>query len=358
MKLDFLRSLALFAFVTILSTDPHASPPQVFTPTGPNSSTARSPRQCIDSGDVAYNRETALAGFPIPSQLSLLGGCSPHPILEGWTPLKWPKYDGFRDVVFVSRALLSGHALYTIDCAGNAEPVTIPGLPGFYPEGVAPTGDGRVYLMSTVLWYLDADDVPHVVHGPDGTPFTWPGIVTDMVYDRVTNALIVLSSTIGTSGPCTPALHANAVVTKIPLDATGDNVVPPLSTYTFCVGENDSYVPRIARHPDGRLLFRVSRSDSPDVEVVWLDTRTMTPVWFCTQQLAPGSAFQWIHGKHVSAFSARHGGIVSVTQNIPCGPGCTPTATLRVYAEGSIGIGTPVCAWQNEGRSLFVDFVP
>lgn len=323
--------------------------------TDPHASNVRDPKPCFGPGDVAFSRFSG----PNAPDLELMRGCASIELNPAWAPLAWPKYDAFRRILLVSRELVSGYALYSIDCARNVEPFTIPeGVPGYYHTGVAPTGDGRIYLMSNVLFVIDANDMRHLVLAADGTPFQWPGVVSDLVYDGASNALILLSSTNGTAGPCTPIGQANAVVTKIPLNALGDQVAGPLASLTLCNGPHSTSVPRIARHVDGRLLLRIASSGSPDADVVWLDTATMSTHWFCTERLALGTAFLSTNGKSECAYSQAHGGVLDVTTNIPCGLGCTPMPILRVFAEGTSGFGVPLCAGQHDAPSQLVDLLP
>jgi hypothetical protein len=313
--------------------------------------------RCLRNGDIAYNRGPAVLPSSIPHQFCIFDGCPPHELV-GWTPHPWPKYDAWRDVVFLDKPLQpGGYQLHTLDaCSGEVTPF-VPQPPHF-AEGIAPVGDGRVYLLSGVLNYLDANDVLHPVIATDGNQFQWPqNFVSDMVYDALSNSLILLSSTNGTGGPCTPPSVANAVVTKIPLNAAGDQVIAPVTNVAFCAGDHNTSVPRIARHVDGRLLFRVGVQEVPNVEVVWLETVNMTTHWFCTELDNPGTGYQLTGGKSVSAYSAALGGILDVTHNSPCGPGCTSVSTLRFYAEGTISHGVPLCSWQDENRWLFVEFV-
>lgn len=314
----------------------------------------------VFDGGVAFNRTPSTGTTPTP-QLDLLAGCSPLPIEIGWAPRPFPKFDPFRNVVLASKPLIpSGYELRAIDELGHDTLFPAAGgTPGYSEGGVAPVGDGRIYLLaaSGFLTCFDANDTWHFVLNPAGQPYVFPyGVVTDVVYDSASNALIVLQSTIGTAGACTPSGYANAVVTKIQLDPAGAAVVPPLGQFTFCLGLQNTAVPRIARHHDGRLLFRVGGSANPNsAEVYALDPVTMTTTWFCTQQLPPGSGWMNVGGSVEFAYSAVEGAVLGATVGVPCGLGCTQTATLRSYPEASIGTGVPVCSWQGEYRSQFVD---
>lgn len=352
---SFSWNLTVLALATALGLTPA---PQGSLPLGGHSPRTPSIHPYVFEGAVAFNREAATGTLP-PAQLDLLVGCDPDPIVIGWRPGPFPKWDPFRNVILASKPIPGGYELHAIDALGNDNLFPAGGgTPAFSSGGIAPVGDGRIYLLaaSGFLTCFDANDVWHFVLAPSGQPYVFPdGVVTDCVYDTTSNALIVLQSSSGTGGSCTPAQHANAVVTKIQLSSTGFAVVAPLTRLAFCSGLEDTYISRIARHPDGRLLLRVWAGYGADVVVYALNTLTLTTSWFCTQQSGPGSAWTSVYGRQESVYSNAEAALLGVTQNSPCGPGCTIIYTLRSYPEGSVGPGAPLCSWQGEYRAQFVD---
>ncbi len=296
------------------------------------------------SNDIACNRLPP-AGLPV--EFVLLRGCAPTPLLSGGDPYAWPKYDPMRRVLLVSLQRTAGYRLYAIDESGSILPFNPPGLPQYDPRGIAPVGDGRIYFTanSALLSYIDANDAPHVVLDWNGVPYINQDAVTDIVHDDISHSLILLSSTSGMS---------HAVVSKLELNTAGDRLLGPPVRYAFNSPGNTS-VPRIARHPDGRLLLRVFDTvPTPNgtLQVEWLDTIAMAVHPFCTPTLNPQTAF-----RNECAYSAALGGVIGITTNIPCGQGCTPVDTLRVFPEGHVGPGISVCSWSNQLRQRFVEFV-
>lgn len=303
------------------------------------------------SNDIACNRFPP-AGLPV--EFGTARSCSPSPLLTGWEPLPWPKFDPLRRIILVSQSMGAGYGLHAIDESGAIAPFNPPGLPPFDHRGIAPVGDGRIYFIASVgpLSSIDINDSPHAVLDWNGVPYINQDPVTDFVYDRFSQSLILLSSTSGTGGPCTTPNHSNAVVSKLALNSAGDRLLGPPVRYVFCSTGNTS-VPRITRHPDGRLLFHVSNSaSSVGAQVVSLDTTTMTVSPFCTVAPAPGSAFL---DTPECAYSTELGGILAVIQ-IPCFF-CPTNYSLRLFPQGYVGAGIPLCSWSGEYRHRFVEFL-
>jgi hypothetical protein len=128
----------------------------------------------------------------------------------------------------------------------------------------APTGDGRIYLLSGVgtMAYLDADDVRHFLYDTDGvTPFGMVGIITNqhMIYDPGTNSLILAHWGLATQ------------VYKIPLSPDGTRVAGPPITTEFDAFDAEADEPMgISAGPNGKVFIKIRAASNEPGQLMFL----------------------------------------------------------------------------------------
>lgn len=218
--------------------------------------------------------------------------------------------------------------LYAADAAGN---VTDLGVAAGNYDGLASTGDGRVYMLkplsATPFVYLDAVNNLSTLFDSAGTaPFQLVGSGTQlrtMIYDAPTNALFV-GATPAYSCPGGPS--GLITVYKLPLSADGARVAAPAACVQFGVTFSGVSV-GMSRLPDGDILVA---SDN--------NTTVLTPRFF---RINPATfvASAYASNNNVGAALTLSGSYCSALGKAIgfYGPG-----GLVAFSDGEAGAGTPV----------------
>jgi hypothetical protein len=147
-----------------------------------------------------------------------------------------------------------------VDPAGNVTTMANPWTPGSTLATWAPTGDGRIYMVTNGLGhfgYLDASGVGHDLFDTDGvTPFVFTYGATNrenLIYDIGTNSLFLVH------------FGAATEVTKVPLSNDGTQLAAPMETVTF-----DAFPPTadepmgLSAGPNGTLFIKIDTNSNAD----------------------------------------------------------------------------------------------
>ncbi len=201
-------------------------------------------------------------------------------------------YDPWRDRLLVYYGFGAGNPpeLWAFDAAGGGTPM---GLSQQGVEGLAATGDGRVYFVTAggfgadahVVRWIDAAGAEHTLLDATGTaplelcPLSQPPSLDAMFYEAATQALYISART----GYCTcPGGNPAALpVYQLPLSADGTRLSGPIRCADFDVdgtaGLNSEACAGISRLPDGDLLVIVdTASFGLEAHLLRLDPTTMT----------------------------------------------------------------------------------
>lgn len=218
--------------------------------------------------------------------------------------------------------------LHTSDAAGNLTDLGV--ATGNY-DGIAPTGDGRIYMLkplsATPFVYLDAVNNLSTLFDSTGTaPFQLVGSgnqLKTMIHDPSTNALLVGATP---SYPCPGGVGGLITVYKLQLSADGSRVVAPPACIQFGVTFSGVSV-GMSRLPDGDILVVADNN-----------TTVLTPRFF---RIDPATfvASAYASNNNVGAALTLSGSYCSALGKAVgfYGPG-----GLVAFSDGESGSGTPV----------------
>ena len=184
-------------------------------------------------------------------------------------------YDPWRDRI-VTMPDTNSDLFRLVDSTGTVTTMANPWTHGFTLATWAPTGDGRIYMVTNGLGYygyLDAAGVGHDLFDTDGvTPFFFTYGATsleNLIYDKGTNSLFLVH------------YGAATEVTKVQLSKDGTHLAAPMVTVTF-----DAFPPTadepmgLSAGPNGTLFIKIDTNSNAD----GLRMFTVDPV---TLQFAP-----------------------------------------------------------------------
>lgn len=218
--------------------------------------------------------------------------------------------------------------LYAADAAGN---ITDLGVATGNYDGLAPTGDGRIYMLkptsATPFVYLDAvNNLSTLLDSAGAAPFQLVGSGTQlrtMIYDPPTNALFVGATP---SYSCPGGVSGLISVYKLQLSADGSRVVAPAACIQFGITFSGVSV-GMSRLPDGGLLVVTDNN-----------TTVLTPRYF---RINPATfvASTYASNNNVGAALTLAGSYCSALGKAVgfYGPG-----GLVAFSDGESGAGTPV----------------
>ena len=315
------RPLAALVAATILATAP-ASAQSGFTP---GELILYSPAiQNISSDGGAILRID-----PVTGTTSML--------LDLWTAQQSPAsiaYDAYRDrLVFVGSFPTVSDPLdaYLLDGFGNT---TSLGLQNLGLHCITPASGGRIYLRrssaTTPFQYLDASNNLHTLMDSSGSQ---PWTPTDpnvhrMIYDPGTNALFLAMqshSLWGCSGQ-TP----NVSVQRVELSVDGSRVTGVTGCVEVVVDPAGGNRPvGFSRAPGGQLLLVVddnSNFQHPRMNLI-------DPVSLAVTPFASNGPYTGAAATSAGCYSTTRGQAVVLD---------TFSDTLRFYAQGEVGAGTPL----------------
>ncbi len=184
-------------------------------------------------------------------------------------------YDPWRDRL-VTMPDTNSDLFRLVDTAGNVMTMANPWTHNHTLATWAPTGDGRIYMVTSGLGYfgyIDASGVGHDLYDTDGTtPFFFTYGATNrenLIYDIGTNSLFLVH------------FGAATEVTKVQLSNDGTQLATPMETVTF-----DAFPPTadepmgLSAGPLGTLFIKIDTNSNAD----GLRMFTVDPV---TLQFAP-----------------------------------------------------------------------
>ena len=245
--------------------------------------------------------------------------------------VSWPTiaFDPYRDRLLLSARIGGIGGLWAVDAAGNAVNL-IDNDAGY--RGIAPTGDGRVYLSSaavgetTQIRWLDAGDVEHVLLDVGGAqPFSFDpmsGIQpVELVFDGVGGNLIATSSE--GQYPCPGGAPQGGLnLRRLPLTAAGDRLAAAPTCVQHQPSLKTNHLHGTTPGPDGWIAVGTwGSSGATGSEVFLLDPATL--------QVAPYSGAS--PSPHSVVYSRTRGRAVVLN---------TGLNTLSLYGPGETGFGT------------------
>ncbi|MFO0874023.1 MAG: hypothetical protein U0575_08645 [Phycisphaerales bacterium] len=226
-------------------------------------------------------------------------------------------YDPFRKRIV---AKLGGMSVDLRLIDANGAIATLPTSFDQSPRDLAPTGDGRIYLLgSTKIGWIDGAGQTHDlldVNGVNVFAITLGGQSGTMIYDASSNALVVADS-----------LDPETRVRRIPLSVDGTRVAGAI-VQTTVVGSNDGSEEPVglSARSVGDLLLTIddnSNSTQPRMQLVAPATLATTPFAF--------SGYQGVGGETAGCYSnVTNAAIMLDTLN----------DVLRAYAQGQSGGGS------------------
>jgi hypothetical protein len=245
-------------------------------------------------------------------------------------------YDSYRQRVLFCGAVdfQSPTELSLLDGAGTVTPM---GLPGGSYSGMAPTGDGRVYLRrhsdaSAPFQYIDAANQLHKLMDAAGTsPFFVPGVFgypfRGMIYDAGENALFLAVGD-GPQWVCSGGDVDSMNVYKLPLSADGTRVTGPVTCnqYDVAVGDDQEKPVGWSRGPGGKLMLVVDTNSNQEMErMLLVDPVTLAITPYAANGYAGAAA------TNGGTYSSVLGKAVILD---------TGGDVLRAFAQGETGAGT------------------
>lgn len=282
-------------------------------------------------------------------------------------------YDPWRDRLVTSGQLQSGESgLWAVDASGNPTLLDPDGQGGSLSSsgylGIAPTGDGRIYLSSQkstqrkeIRW-LDAAGAMHVLLDETGLqPFSWdttfgsPSV--NLVWDAPSRSLIA-GLTEG-SYPCTPG-GDGLNFWRVPLSLDGTRVAGPLECASYVASPTkQDWLRGFSRGPAGEILFGVWNNGGLDTRLVLLDPSTLA---FQTYSGAPGGQSPAVYSRTRGLAAVLDTGNDTIAWYGPgtAAPGSV-FATSGVSPSGSsseaIGWTEIDGAWSNAGLTTATDAI-
>lgn len=295
-------------------------------------------------------------------------------LLAGLGAVEYPTlaFDPFRDRLLLSATIGAIGGLWAVDAAGAAQNLLTNGVNGSGPaqgyRGIAPAGDGRVYLSSSkpgerafVQW-IDATGALHTLLDETGaTPFAFDDALgsytVELLYHAPTNSLVAATSP--GELPC-PTGSAGINLYRLPISADGSRLSAP----ALCVRHQASPSPTepdqlqgsLSHGPDGMVLFGVWNNGGLFSQAALLDPATMQSSLFSSASPSP----------HATTFSRTRGRAVVLNTGLNTlayyGPG--QAAPGQVFATSGVsggGSGEKASlveingAWSNSGFTTFTD---
>ena len=205
-------------------------------------------------------------------------------------------YDPWRDRL-VTMPDTNSDLFRLVDAAGTVTTLANPWTHSNTLTTWAPTGDGRIYMVTNGLGYfgyVDASNVGHDLLDTDGvTPFFFTYGATNrenLIYDEGTNSLFLIH------------FGAATEVTKIPLSEDGTQLASPQECVTF-----DAFPPTadepmgLSAGPDGTLFIKIDTNSNAD----GLRMFTVDPV---TLQFAPYAIIghPFVAGNTAGTYNSTH----------------------------------------------------
>jgi hypothetical protein len=243
-------------------------------------------------------------------------------------------YDPFRDRIVAVGDLGSGMGVYAIDPAGLGSKLT-----STFPRGIAPTGDGRIYMIGGFSFavplfdrvgYVDAAGSLQFVLNQAGTAdfslSTGFEKALGLVYDQATNSLLTVTGP-GT-GACPGGSTGMVSVYRIPLNAQGNQVAGPLACAQFDVspGVSDEAPVGLSRGPAGSVILVVdNNSNDAFARILRIEPQTMAINPFAITGPYAGAA-----ATNAGCYSNLRNGTVILN---------TGTDKLHLFTAGSSGAG-------------------
>lgn len=221
---------------------------------------------------------------------------NPSPYVSSHTRIS---YDPHRDRLVI-RESTELTALVLVDSLGNtsALPFNWSTAPGGDPVIMwAPTGDGRIFLMTNAgrVAYIDAAGQGHDLYDTDGTtPFTFPFLTThkeDLIYDVGTNSLFLVH------------WGAATVVNKFPLSVDGTQLAAAPQTVTY-----DAFLPTadepmgVSAGPNGTIFIKIDTNSNADgVRMFTVDPATLAFADFAIM------SYPFVAGNVCGTYNSVHG---------------------------------------------------
>ncbi len=267
-------------------------------------------------------------------------------IFPNYSGADWMEYDAYRDAVVAFFAWeptgVFQPRLFAISADGSMLDLGF-SSPADRITGLAPTGDGRIYLYKklTGLHVLDAMNVLHPVLDHNGVHFD---MLFDQVhYDAASNSLIAASSQTQQQSPCFEAGHV--VVHRLPLTPNGMALSGPITCSKFDVNAA-AYSMGLDPLPNGDLLWTLAGSSNIGDELmlrVSLPSLSLS-VWGLTSLYAmDGGVWNDALGRVIllddisnelrAFFAGQTGGGSSLPVNVPVGTGSTGNSTTNIMAD-------------------------
>ncbi len=205
-------------------------------------------------------------------------------------------YDPWRDRL-VTMPDTNSDLFRLVDAAGTVTTLANPWTHSNTLTTWAPTGDGRIYMVTNGLGYfgyVDAGNVGHDLLDTDGvTPFFFTYGATNrenLIYDEGTNSLFLVH------------FGAATEVTKIPLTEDGAQLASPQECVTF-----DAFPPTadepmgLSAGPNGKLFIKIDTNSNAD----GLRMFTVDPV---TLQFAPYAyiGHPFVAGNTAGTYNSTH----------------------------------------------------
>jgi hypothetical protein len=244
-------------------------------------------------------------------------------------------YDPFRDRLVLVGDLGAGMGTYAVDPAGLESKLT-----STNPRGIAPTGDGRIYMIGGFslavtlpdqIGYVDAAGNLQFVLNQAGTAdftlSTGAEKALGLVYDQATNSL--LTAIAPGAGACPGGSTGMVNAYRIPLNAQGNQVAGPVVCAQFDVtpGGSDEAPVGLSRGPSGSVILVVdNNSNNAFARILHIDPTTMAITPFAITGSYAGAA-----ATNAGCYSSLRNGAIVLN---------TGTDKLHLFGAGSSGAGT------------------
>jgi hypothetical protein len=250
--------------------------------------------------------------------------------------VSWPTiaFDPYRDRLLLSSRIgplgttSDPAGLWAVDAAGGAV-LLVENDAGY--RGIAPVGDGRVYLSSdetgekTRIQWLDAAGALHVLLDASGTaPFEFDPMYgqapVELLYDAATQSLLAASD--DQQYPC-PGMPPTGGLNlrRLPLTADGSRLAGPVACVQYDAGDEHQHLKGVTRGPDGSAMVGVWTNGGVFSRALLLDPATMAVAVHSGASPSP----------HATAYSRTRAraAVLNTGQN-----------TISLYAPGETGLGT------------------
>jgi hypothetical protein len=190
---------------------------------------------------------------PVTGATSVLWGIDDLPLDASFT------HDPWRDRI-VTMPDTNTDVFRLVDARGGVTDLPNPWSHGSGLASFAPTGDGRIYMVTTGLGhfgYIDAANAGHDLYDVDGvTPFFFQygaSFREELIYDEGTNSLFLVY------------LGQATHVTKIPLSADGTRLAGPTETVLFDAFPDQTDEPMgVSVGPNGTIFIKIDTNTNAD----------------------------------------------------------------------------------------------